>query len=235
MHVSGLPDVVDPATGKPIDPRGEAASWDRVTTLPMQFAPGQGYAYNQTNYLLLGRIIDKLRGRPFTEVVKEREFIPAGMASATYSDSSEIVPGRAVTYTNADFSGPTPKRTNVLKLTYFEYPRSLRTGAGLTTTAEEVARWMIALRDNKLISEATRKEMWTTGKMPDGKPTVWALGWPAFPREQHPAVAGIGGAMAAFYYYPDDDVGLVILTNLQGGQPEQFIEQVAQLYGSDPS
>jgi CubicO group peptidase (beta-lactamase class C family) len=52
--------------------------------------------------------------------------------------------------------------------------------------------------------------------------------------EQHPAVAGIGGAMAAFYIYPEDDVGIVILTNLAGAQPEQFIEQVAQLYGSDP-
>ena len=69
--------------------------------------------------------------------------------------------------------------------------------------------------------------------MPDGKPTVWALGWPAFPREKHPAVAGIGGAQAAFFIYPEDDVGIVILTNLAGAQPEQFIEQVAQFYGSE--
>jgi CubicO group peptidase (beta-lactamase class C family) len=92
---------------------------------------------------------------------------------------------------------------------------------------------MIALRDDKLLKPATRKEMWTTGKMPSGKPTVWALGWPAFPRDRHPAVAGIGGAMAAFYWYPDDDVGIVVLTNLSGGQPEQFIEEVARLYGSE--
>jgi CubicO group peptidase (beta-lactamase class C family) len=61
MHVSGLPDIINPASGSLVDSGGESASWAKVQTLPMPFAPGQGYSYNQTNYLLLGRIIEKLR------------------------------------------------------------------------------------------------------------------------------------------------------------------------------
>jgi hypothetical protein len=62
---------------------------------------------------------------------------------------------------------------------------------------------------------------------------VWAFGWSAFPRAEQPAVAGIGGAMAAFCVYAEDDVAVVILTNIDGGQPEQVIDQVAQIYGRD--
>lgn len=234
MHVSGLPDIISPATGSLIDPGGETASWAKVQTLPMPFAPGQGYAYNQTNYLLLGRIITKLRGEPFTEVMRQREFAVAGMPTATFSDAYSIVPGRATSYAMREMVDGKMVASAGPKPNIFGYPKGLLTGAGLTVPAEEVAHWMIALRDGKLLSPASRKEMWTTGRMPDGKPTVWALGWPAFPREKHPAVAGIGGGQAAFYIYPNDDVGIVILANLAGAQPEQFIEQVAQFYGSDP-
>lgn len=234
MHVSGLPDIVDPAAGGLIDPGGESAAWTKVQTLPMPFAPGQGYRYNQTNYLLLGRIIEKLRGQPFTDVVRERQFAVAGMPTATFSDTYSIVPGRATGYAMREMVDGKMVATTSPRPLVFGYPKGLHTAAGLTAPAEEVARWMIALRDGKLISPASRKAMWTTGKMPDGKPTAWALGWPAYPREKHPAVAGIGGNSAAFYIYPEDDVGIVVLTNLSGARPEAFIEQIAEFYGSDP-
>lgn len=233
MHVTGLPDIVDPARGGLIDPAGESAAWAKVKTLPMQFAPGQGYAYNQTNYLLLGRIIEKLRGQPFRQVVSERIFSVANMPTATFSDAYSVVPGRATLYALREMVDGKVVPTNDPRPQIYGYPRGLLTGAGLTASAEEVARWMIALRDDKLLKPASRETMWTTGKMPDGKPTAWALGWPAYPRDKHPAVAGIGGGSVAFYIYPKDDVGIVILTNLAGGQPELFIEQVAQLYGPD--
>ena len=64
----------------------------------------------------------------------------------------------------------------------------------------------------------------------DGKPAPWALGWPAIRRDGHRAVAGIGGARSAFYVYPNDDLAIIILTNLAGGQPEQLIDTVAGFY-----
>lgn len=233
MHVTGLPDIVDPATGNLIDPGGMDASWARVKMAPTQFAPGQGYAYNQTNYLLLGRVIEKLRGQPFTEVVRQREFQVAGMATATFSDSYVVVPGRATAYALRTMVDGRTVPSDTPAPTFFNYPQGLRTGAGLTASAEEVARWLIALRSDKLLKPATRQDMWTTGKMPDGRPTAWALGWPAFPQNLHPAVAGIGGGSVAFYWYPADDMGIVILTNLAGADPQWFISEVAKLYRPD--
>lgn len=236
MHVSGLPDMIDPSIGKLIDPRGEAPSWERVKTLPMVFAPGQGYRYNQTNYFLLGRIIDKLSGKPFAEMIRERQFVPADMPTATFADMRDVTPGRASVYRFAEPAPDRPASAAELKALIIEYPPAMRTAAGLMLPAQEAATWIIALHENRLLTADARREMWTAGRMPDGKPTAWALGWPAYPRDQHPAVAGIGGGSAAFYVYPDDgDLAVVILTNLSGGQPELFIEEVAKLYGGTPA
>ena len=73
-HVSGLPNilsVLDPVTyGLP---RGtsEEQVWTKLKSMPIASAPGERFSYNQTNYALLGKIIDKLTGRPFVESFKE--------------------------------------------------------------------------------------------------------------------------------------------------------------------
>lgn len=234
MHLSGFPDMVDPKTGDLIDPAGESATWARIRQAPLLSAPGAVYAYNQTNYLLIGRIIAKLAGRPFTEMMRERQFDVVGMPLATFADAYDIVPGRAASYqmqTRQD-GKLTPSQTP--QPLYASYPQGLRTAASLTTSAEEIGRWILALQRGDLLSPAARKEMWTTGRMPDGKPTAWAVGWPARPRSAHPAVGGVGGGMSAFFVYPEDAAGVVILTNLSGAQPQEFIDDVARLYGFGP-
>jgi CubicO group peptidase (beta-lactamase class C family) len=72
-HISGLPNFVNNDTGDLITgvqmARANTADWDaawaKVQTLPMEFPPGEKYSYNQTNYVLLGKIIDKQSGEPF--------------------------------------------------------------------------------------------------------------------------------------------------------------------------
>jgi CubicO group peptidase (beta-lactamase class C family) len=63
-HTSGLPNIMDNETGALIA-AGEEASWAKVISMPMEFAPGEKFSYCQTNYMLIGRIIDKLGGEPF--------------------------------------------------------------------------------------------------------------------------------------------------------------------------
>ena len=58
-HTSGLPNIVDNDTGGIIAPT-EQSAWAKVLAMPLAFAPGERFSYCQTNYLLIGRIIDKL-------------------------------------------------------------------------------------------------------------------------------------------------------------------------------
>ena len=74
-HISGLPDVLrlfNPTTHGIGEFGNEAAVWEKLKTMPMEFRTGEQFRYNQTNYVLLGKIIDKLSGKPFAQVFKER-------------------------------------------------------------------------------------------------------------------------------------------------------------------
>ena len=66
-HVSGLPNILralDPVTFGFVRGSDEEATWTKTKAMPMEFTPGERFSYNQTNYALLGRIIDKLSGKP---------------------------------------------------------------------------------------------------------------------------------------------------------------------------
>jgi tetratricopeptide (TPR) repeat protein len=65
------------------------------------------------------------------------------------------------------------------------------------------------------------------------------LGWVTKPRPKHRAVIATGGSRAAFFVYPEDDLAVVVLTNLAGAFPEEFIDELAGIYkpeiaASDP-
>jgi hypothetical protein len=51
-----------------------------------------------------------------------------------------------------------------------------------------------------------------------------------FFKSQNPVIASVGGNRNALYIYPKDNVSVVILTNLVGSRPENFIEEIAQTY-----
>lgn len=43
----------------------------------------------------------------------------------------------------------------------------------------------------------------------------------------HPSVAGLGGGRVAFFLYPRDQLGVVVMTNLQGSRPDELAQRVA--------
>jgi CubicO group peptidase (beta-lactamase class C family) len=221
-HTSGIPNIIDRTTGKIIGGEPEIA-WKTVQTLPMEFPPGQRFSYNQTNYLLLGKMIDRLSGEPFTAFIQHKQFDAVKMARSGFGDGLDVVKLKANSYFLAgDGTG--------LKNVNEEFPAFLRTGAGINTNATELAQWIIALQEERLLSAQSMKQLWMPTALTDGKPAPWALGWPIIRSTGHRAVAGIGGARSAFYVYPDDDLAVIILTNLAGAQPEQLIDAIAGFY-----
>ncbi|WP_420146587.1 serine hydrolase, partial [Spirosoma sp.] len=243
-HVSGLPDilrkVLNPATGGLTGSDTEETAWEKVQALPMEFPTGTQFSYNQTNYLLLGKIIDKFTGQPFAQVFREKQFTVAGMPHTVFGDSRDIIPHMAQQYryvTSLD-GKPLPEA----RLTHFnhEFPTSRRTASGLNSTAEDIAHWLIALQRGKLLNSQTAlNTLWTAGTYNNGSPTQWALGWMTKPRPKHRAVVATGGGRSAFFVYPDSDLAVVVLTNLSGASPEDFIDELAGAYNpaipeSDP-
>jgi CubicO group peptidase (beta-lactamase class C family) len=236
-HVSGLPNllqVLDPVTNGFGNGLNEEAVWTKTKLMPMAFPTGERFSYNQTNYALLGKIIDSLSRKPFAQVFRERQFQIVGMTNTVFGDSRDVIPNMAQTYRFVrKLDGQTfgeEKLTN----NYAEFPPFRRTASGMNSTAEDIARWIIALQQGKLLKTKTAlKTLWTTGTFNNGLPTQWALGWVTKPRPRHRAVIATGGGRAAFFVYPEDDLAVVVLTNLAGAFPEEFIDELAGIYNPE--
>jgi CubicO group peptidase (beta-lactamase class C family) len=241
-HVSGLPNLVDNDTGQPVTGVGIAcadeqawdAVWHRVQTMPIEFDPGQQTSYNQTNYALLGKVINKISGKPFTQFIKERQLDPVGMSGTRYGDDSAIVPHRARSYSNLDSGNGAPADERAtLTAQYVRFAPFLLTAAGLNSSAHDLARWIIALQEGQLLNKFSLTTLWTPSILSGGKAGTWGLGWPIVARKKHMSYMPQGGAKAAIAVYPEDDLAIVILTNLQGSMPERFIDRVAAYYIPD--
>lgn len=232
-HTSGLPDIVDDELRLLVD-GDEAASWDKVRTLPLQAPAGERFAYNHTNYVLLGRIIDKLAGEPFTRFVTERQLQVAGMPATGYHDARDVVPHAVGMYRYVKAADGSRQ----LNTRYELWHPALLTATGINTTAEDLARWAIALQEGRLLDgEAALNTLWTPARLNDGSTggfsrfiNGYAIGWPTVERAEHRAIISGGGGRAVLAIYPSDGLIVVILTNLVGASPVQFAEDVASFY-----
>jgi tetratricopeptide (TPR) repeat protein len=108
-----------------------------------------------------------------------------------------------------------------------------RASSGLNSTAEDLARWVIALTRRRLLDSASMATMWTPVAFNDGTPGQWALGWMVLPRGKGRAIGMTGGGRAAVFVYPEHDVAVAVLTNLAGAFPEDFVDGVAAIYAPD--
>lgn len=238
-HASGLPNilrVLDPVTNGFGNSLDEEAAWTKTKALPMAFPTGERFSYNQTNYALLGKIIDKLSEKPFAQFFSERQFQPAGMPGTGFGDSRDVVPNMVQTYRYVRKLDGQKYNEDKLTNNYAEFPPFRRTASGMNSTAEDIANWIIALQQGKLLkTKPALKTLWTAGTYNNGSPTQWALGWMTKPRPEHSAVIATGGGRAAFFVYPEDDLAIVVLTNLAGAFPEEFIDELAGLYNAEIS
>jgi len=237
-HTSGLPDIMP--EDALVTENNEQAAWAQVQTQPLDFPAGQQFAYNQTNYLLLGRLIDKLSGQPFAQFIRQRQLDVVGMPRTSTCDAHDVLPHGARGYTYTQYVAGQRRRSAQLQNLFEVFPPSLRTAAGMSSTAEEMARWLIALQQGQLVQPASLPTLWTPGRLTDGsqrgfggKLTGYALGWPTVDRPEHRAVAPVGGGRSAVFLYPDDDLAIVVLTNLQGANPERFVDALAACYLPD--
>jgi CubicO group peptidase (beta-lactamase class C family) len=229
-HSSGLPNIVDE---KGLVGGGtDAEAWDKVQTLPMDGETGTAFAYNQTNYVLLGRLIEKMTGGSFEAFLKARQFEPAAMQHARFGDGYDLVPGRAAVYIREHAGrGTANPDKDALYHWIDDIPVSTRAGAGLYTTADDVARWILALQGGRLLSEkGSIERMWQPDTFNDGKPNIWAMGWPILAGTKRRAVGGIGGGRSTFFVYPDDGVAVIVMTNLVGANPQNLIDTIAGYY-----
>lgn len=245
-HTSGLPDLsVDNYTTATIAQTREEA-FEVLSKRPMDFSPGSDFRYNQTNYMLLGMLIESKWGKPFEQAVFEQLFAPLDIEEPVFGDARAIVKGRATTYTPYRYGTGSPVQLKDLEVLNAEMAAIIYPAGGLNISIADFAEWLAALLNGKLISRESMETLWTPGKLSDGSsfqrpasPSLWqryGLGWVLGAHDGHEFAGGTGGIRSAFFVYPKDDLAIVVLTNSQSARPESLVQMIAMRYlaGSTP-
>jgi len=234
-HTSGLAEYESDARTKPGAPfylrldHSEGELLRMIEAMPVENAPGEKWAYRNTNYVLLGMLIHKVTGEFYADFLTQRIFKPLGMNSTRLISEADIIPNRAAGYQiekgelkNQDWVSPTYNST---------------ADGALYFNVLDIAKWDAALYTEKLVKKSSLDQMWTVFKLNDGKPNPghYGFGWAIDEVNAH-RVLEHGGAWQGFTCYIarylDDRLTVVALTNLDSehSKPAKIVHAVAGIY-----
>jgi CubicO group peptidase (beta-lactamase class C family) len=196
---------------------------------PFDFEPGKGWHYDNSGYVLLGEILEKVTGKPYAELVTETIFRPLGMNDTRYGSDAPIVPKRVAGYVK------TPD--GVANAPFLSMTQPYAAGA-LVSTVDDLARWHRALDEGAVLKPESVRRMWTPARLPDGTDTRYGFGWIVWSLDGHPVVehgGGINGFQTANLRLPDERIYVAVLSNCGGcADPRSLALSAATLVAGRP-
>ena len=213
-HTSGIPSFTglpDYASLEPFPTTPEKLV-ARFRDKPLEFEPGTEWKYDNSGYVLLGYLIEKVSGETYEKFLQENIFTPLGMKDSGYDSNSAVIGRRASGYTKqADGT--------IVNAGFIHMSVPFAAGA-LYSTTEDLLRWEQGLFGGKVLTEASLKKMTTPFK------SDYAFGLQVRTVNGHRRIdhnGGIEGFNTALAYYPDDKITVVVLANLNGGSPDALM------------
>ncbi|MGH7991418.1 MAG: serine hydrolase domain-containing protein [Limisphaerales bacterium] len=199
---------------------------------PLDFQPGEKWAYCNAGYNLLGYIVENVSGEDYLSFLREHIFTPLGMTHSAFRDPLQVLPHRAAGYA-------------------FEHGRYYNRDCDLTglfaagaivSTVSDLAKWDTALLDDGLLRKSSKKLWWTPARLNDGRPVpvspdgkrTYGFGWFLETVDGHRNIGHSGitsGFSAANELYPDDHLVVIVLSNTdEGGFAGKLAGKIAAKY-----
>ncbi len=202
------------------------------------------FQYNNIMFMVAGYLIETIDGRPWEEAVRARIFQPLGMVASNFSvrDSQHAY----------DHATPYAEHEGKVRAIPFRDVTHVGAAGSINSNVTDMARWMAVhtqggkLGGKSIISPSVLAELHTpqmTMGRPSQKkeisPASYALGWMVDTYRGHRGVGhggGIDGFTAETSLFPDDGVGIVVLTNKEGSPlPDLIVLHAAdRLLGLEP-
>jgi D-alanyl-D-alanine carboxypeptidase len=223
-HTSGYPDYAPqdymvPEWQKPIDAQAILDRWART---PLEFEPGTKWQYSNTNFVIAGLICEQVAGAPLFDFLTERVFRRLGMASVTNTDRGKL--------TEADAQGYFRRALGPLHPAPHEGPGWMYAAGELAMTAEDLARWDIAVIQQAILSPASYRQLETEVVLASGAGTRYALGIGVGLTQGHRELkhgGEVSGFVAINLVLPDDKLAVAVLTNQDAsGAADKIAQQV---------
>ena len=187
-----------------------AALIARFKDKPLDFKPGEQFRYSNSNYALLGHIIERVSGKTYGAFLQENIFGPLKMNASGYDPTSAILKQCAQGYERMN--------DNLINVDQVDLSVSYAAG-GIYSTVEDLYRWSQMLSTGKLVSEKTLAAMTTPFK------ENYAFGLivdEQFHRKQISHSGSIDGFVTFIGHYPNENVTIIVLSNM-GNSPSPYI------------
>ena len=189
-HTSGIPSYTGlPDFGKMM--RKDFTPAELIALVrerPMDFAPGAQYRYNNSGYVLLGMIVEKVSGQPWDTFVETRIFKPLGMTTARMNDLGVVVPHRAQGYAWVN---------GTLRNGEYVSPTQPYAAGALLVSVLDLVKWDAALTSGKLLKPESFAAMYAPAPLTDGKTSPYGFGWELAAYRTRPRI-GHGGGIPGF-------------------------------------
>ena len=187
---------------------------------PLDFDPGTQWQYSNTNYVIAGRIVEIVGGKPLIEQLQERIFRPLKMTGVLNSDASKLPASDPTGYYRHALA---PLRPAPQEGTGWMF------AAGeLAMPPSDLALWNISLMDRTLLAPASYEEMFAEVKLKNGTGTHYGLGVDVGERNGHRFV-GHSGEVSGFVsqntIFPADKVAVTVLTNEDASSAASVLAQ----------
>ena len=201
-HTSGIRDYTSPLRKK----ANEEISSDQlvmwIAKLRPEFKPGKRFSYSNSNYVLLGRIIEVISGQSYADYLHRRILRPSNMAETGYGSSILGTEGNAIGYEN-DYS-----RIKGPKMSF-----AFSSGA-LSSTVADMQRFHNIFKNLTLLSASSIEKLYQV--QIDNISLGWIVESKFYDRRAYWHGGKISGFQSVFVRFPDNDAMIVILSNSQG-------------------
>lgn len=222
-HTSGIigyTDVPDfPLQSQRPFTREEMLGW--FVNRPLQFEPGTRWSYTNSGLYLLGLIIERVSGLDYADYLQQNIFTPFGMDKSSMADWRTIIPHRAHGYMRT--AGGLKNGARYDPLVPFS-------AGAVLSTLDDMLKYRRGVFGDGPTSPEVRRLLLQRDTLNDGTRLPYALGCLAVTEFEgrrkigHPG--DIFGFSSQYAYYPDDDLTIILLTNIQNGTiPPTSLEQ----------
>ena len=215
-HTSGIPNFTsDKEFGKwSMSAHTAAEELAFFRDKPLDFEPGSKFSYSNSNFEVLGAVIEKVSGQKYEDQLRTRLFGPLGMKDTGLDSDELILPKRAQGYSK-DKDGIIHARSESMSVPW--------AAGSLYSTTGDLLRWEHALFSGKVLNDTSFKAMTTPGLGDYG------LGI-AIMKHDGVTVVEHGGGIEGFNtylsYVPERKIAIIVLSNVNGSAPDTMAGQL---------
>ncbi len=197
-----------------------------VAPAKLRFPTGTKYEYSNTDYNLLGTIVERASGKTYGEFLEAAIFRPTGMAhSAVLEREGQEIAHRATGYT---------RKEKEWEVSRDDTPGIVGDGS-MFSTVDDLALWDRALRKGKLVEPETLEIAFTSGKLDSGEETGYGCGWEVGVEAGHRWAWHNGGWDGTATYVArqlDGTVSVIVLSNDEGLDTGALGDKLAKIYSA---